>query len=172
MEVTVIGQAGSRSPWAKASMRFTLPATMPFIAAIQVASAKDTLRVRLLSIPHAKQAPSTTKAGKAPAKRASPGQLRTTAPVAMAAMPKAIRRLKLSLNTTQASNAVNTPSAFKSKAAPDAGMLFSPNINRTGPTIPPARIAPASQPASPRASRTGSACLIQRKSDSPMPEPR
>ena len=39
-------------------------------------------------------------------------------------------------------------------AHPDAGILASPSISNTGPSTPPARIAPASQGASPRARRT------------------
>jgi len=71
----------------------------------------------------------------------------------MASMPNAMRRSKFSLNANQASNAVNTPSAFSSNEAPDAGMPVSPNINSTGPMIPPAKIAPASQGHSPEARR-------------------
>jgi len=45
----------------------------PLIDAIQVAPVSDTLRVRLLSMPQAKQAPSTASAGQRPTNRAWPG---------------------------------------------------------------------------------------------------
>jgi len=51
------------APSENASTRFTTPADIPFTEAIQVASGSDTLRVRLLSIPQARQAPSTATAG-------------------------------------------------------------------------------------------------------------
>ncbi len=71
---------GTVDPRESAKARFTDPAARPFIDAIHVASARETLRVRLLSMPHAKQAPSMASAGHNPEKRASPGQLRTVAP--------------------------------------------------------------------------------------------
>ena len=172
MATAAVGQSGRRSPRKNASTRFTLPAAIPFTAAIHVASTRETLRVRLLSMPHAKQAPSIAKAGSAPANRASPGQLKTTAPAAIAAMPNAIRWSKFSLKTTQASNAVKTPSAFNSRAAPEAGMPVRPNIKRTGPTTPPERMAPANQPVSPRERWTGAARVSTRHSVRPIPEPR
>ncbi len=64
----------------KASARLTEPATSPFTEAIQVASVSDTLRVRLLSMPHAKHAPRIASAGQMPAKCASPDQLKHDSP--------------------------------------------------------------------------------------------
>src|SRR3546814_5845736 len=81
-------------------------------------------------MPHEKQSPSPANAGKVPEKRASPGQLSTSAPATIATMPSAIRRSKFSLKTNQANSAVNTPSAFSSKEAPDAGIPVSPSMSK------------------------------------------
>src|SRR3546814_15319958 len=94
MAPTRLGTAGSDAPTLNANVKFTTPATSPLTEAIQVASVRETLRVKLLSMPHAKQAPSTANAGQIPAKRASPGQLSTSAPATIATMPSAIRRSK------------------------------------------------------------------------------
>jgi hypothetical protein len=51
------GHRGRDAPRVKASAKLTEPATKPFTEATQVASARETLRVRLLSMPHAKHAP-------------------------------------------------------------------------------------------------------------------
>ena len=56
-----------------ASARFTGPATRPLTAASQVASCRATLRVRLLSMPHARHAPRIASVGQIPAKSACPG---------------------------------------------------------------------------------------------------
>src|SRR5690606_37028115 len=101
------GNGGTLTPIIKAKARFTEPATSPLTEAIHVASESDTLRVKLLSRPQAKHAPRMASAGHDPAKRASPGQLNTTAPATIATMPSAIRRSKFSLNTTHAKRAVN-----------------------------------------------------------------
>src|SRR5450759_1318149 len=155
-----------------ARIRLTEPDTRPFTEAIQVASVSDILRVRLLSTPQAKQAPRTASVGHSPANRASPGQLRTTAPATMAPMPSAMRRSKFSLKTNHASSAVNKASALSRSEAPDAGMPVSPIISSTGPTIPPAKIAPANQDSSFRGRRTAGASIRRRYSVSPTPEPR
>src|SRR3546814_17934537 len=75
MAPTRLGTAGSDAPTLNANVKFTTPATSPLTDAIQVASVRETLRVKLLSMPHAKQAPSTANAGQIPAKHASTGQL-------------------------------------------------------------------------------------------------
>jgi hypothetical protein len=124
--------------------RLTDPAASPFTIATQLASASDTLRVRLLSMPQDRQAPSTASAGQRLPNCASPGQLSTRAPATIASMPSAMRRSKFSLKTNQASSAVNTPSALSRSDAPEAGMPARPNISRTGPTPPPANTAPNS----------------------------
>ena len=54
-------RAGVR-PAASASTRLTAPATRPLIMAICTGSAADSLRVRLLSMPQARQAPAMSKA--------------------------------------------------------------------------------------------------------------
>src|SRR5665647_280795 len=104
----------------KASTRLTLPATSPLVDAIQVASLRDTRRVRLLSIAQARQAPSTARVGPTLARSALAGQLRTSAPTTMALMPSATRRSTFSRNKVQAISAVKTLSAFSISDAPDA----------------------------------------------------
>ena len=168
----MVAKDGNCAPNRKARAKLTPPAVNPFIEAIQVASAKDTLRVRLLSIPHARQAPKTARAGKAVENWASPGQLITIAPITMVIMPSATRGSKFSRNANHAKSAVNTPSAFSSKDAPDAGILVNPNIKRTGPTTPPANIAPRNQSHSLGFSFTIDELVTKRLKESPTPEPR
>jgi hypothetical protein len=153
-------------------VRLTDPAASPVTMATQFASASDTLRVRLLSMPQARQAPSTASAGSKLPNRASADQLSTRAPATIASMPSAMRRSKFSLKANQASSAVKTPSALSSSEAPEAGMPESPNISSTGPPIPPVSTAPISQGHSRAASRDDCAPLSARNSASPRPEPR
>ena len=135
---------GRVAPSANARIRLTGPAARPFTAASQVASLRAILRVRLLSRPQKRQAPRTAIAGHGLPSSAPFGMLSRTAPATIAIMPSAMRRSKFSRNTNQASSAVKTPSAFNRRDAPEAGMLESPTINRTGAIMPPLRIAPAS----------------------------
>lgn len=137
-----------------AKQRFTVPATIPLTEAIQAASTSDTLRVKLLSIPHAIQAPKIAIEGQALLKLALSGQLSTKVPTNIDSIPRAIRRSKLSLNTNHASRAVNTASALSKSEAPEAGMRKRPNIKSTGATTPPARIANPNQTASVRTKLT------------------
>ena len=67
---------------------------------------------------------------------------------------------------------VSTPSAFNKSEVPDAGMADSPIISSTGPIIPPATVAAASQRQSPRSRYTFGLRRIWRMSQRPMPEPR
>ena len=71
------------------------------------------------------------------------------APATIASMPSAMRRSKFSLKANQASADVSTASAFSSSEAPEAGIADSPTIRSTGPTMPPATMAPANQRHSP-----------------------
>ena len=128
-----------------ANTRLTAPDAKPLVEATQVASVSDTLRVRLLSTPHAKHAPSTASAGHNPENAAFFGQARIAAPATMAAMPSAMRRSKFSLKANQARRAVNTLSALSNSEAPEADMPLKPTMSSTGPIMPPDRIAPASQ---------------------------
>ena len=163
---------GSAAPIDSAMSRLIEPATRPFTIAIQLASDKDTFRVRLLSMPQAKQAPRIASDGQSASNRASPGQDKITAPATIASIPKAICRSKFSLNANQASKAVNTPSMLSSNAVADAVLPFSPIINSTGPTTPPDAIAPANQIRSDAARVTGAALMACRYKLSPIPEPR
>src|SRR5206468_8154386 len=128
----ILRSDGKRAPSRKASVRLTAPADKPLIEASHVASASDSLRVRLLSIAHARQAAKTASADQEAPKRASPGQLRMMAPATIATIPSAMRRSKFSRNANQARRAVNTLSALSSSDAPDAGIPASPNMSRTG----------------------------------------
>jgi len=85
---------------------------------------------------------------------------------------------KFSLNTNQASKAVNTASRFNKSEAEDTGVTRSPMSNRIGPKIPPARIALPSQGRSCRF-KPASIDLFadmerrnQSQLESPMPDPR
>src|SRR5260221_4654153 len=102
---------------------FVVPAMRPLAIAMKVASLSATLRVKLLSSPHAKQAPTTANAGSAAPKRASPGQLSTMAPATIKAMPSAMRRSEVSLDTNHASGAVEGPSALRMHEGPHDGIL-------------------------------------------------
>lgn len=169
---TARAAVGSGDPTHSASRRFTNPAQSPFTEATHVASLKDTRRVRLLSIAHPRHAPSIANAGHNLPKLGEVGQLIITAPDTMAAIPSATRRSKFSRNANHAISVVNTPSAFSSSDAPEAGMLLKPYRRRTGATSPPAAIAPASQGNSLLSSRTRGERRILRYAVSPIPEPR
>ena len=159
-------------PNASAITRLVAPAVRPFTIATNEASVSETLRVRLLSIAHARQAPSTASAGQTRPIEASPCQLSTSVPATISTMPNATRLSTFSRNTNQASSAVSTPSMFSSSEAVAAGIAASPVISSTGPSTPPASVAPASQPHSARVGRTGPACRTRRTSARPRPEPR
>jgi len=165
---------GHAAPKVSATARLLTPAVRPLTIAIQEASASATLRVRLLSSAQPRQAPNTAAAGQRLANSTRPvvGQLRITAPTAMASMPKAMRRSKDSLKTNQASKVVKTPSALSSNAAPEAGIAASPVISNTGAIIPPQTIAPPSQRHSPGAREPAAGRPSRRSSHRPIPEPR
>lgn len=140
----------------RASSKLAVPATNPLMDAIQVGSANDTLRVRLLSNPQARQAPSTASVGPvavgSDAATGLVGQVRTVAPARIASMPSATRLSKFSRKTNHASIAVKIASALSSSDAPDPAIRVSPTISSTGAITPPAATAAASQGHSPRAS--------------------
>src|SRR5665647_64621 len=165
-------KGGQVAPKANAKARLTEPATSPLTEAIHVASGDDTCRVRLLSTPQAKQAPSTANVGHNPSKIISPGQLKITAPATIAVIPKAIRQLKFSLKKNHASRAVNTLSAFNNNDALDAGIPVSPSISNTGPKIPPVNIAPANHGTSARDSLPAGAWINLRYNRSPTTAPK
>ena len=90
------------------------------------------------------QAPTIAIGPMSPDNVGVPDQDNAAAPLTRHAMPSAIRRSKLSWNTNQASNAVATPSSVNRSDAAAASVRDKPAINKIGPTIPPAMIAPAS----------------------------
>ena len=92
-------------------------------------------------------------------------------------MPKTTCRSALSRKTSQASDAVKTPSMFNKSEDVDAGVCCKPNIKSNAPAIAPDLIAPASQCQSLRTSdvSTELTCRKRRaisKSDMPTPEPK
>ena len=108
---------------------------------------------------------------------ARPGQ--NDVPATRQTIPSAIRLSKFSWNTNQASSAVATPSMVSSREADVASVRESPNISRTGPTMPPATIAPASHGISAEASDASAVApserarrRIRRKAATPMPAPQ
>src|SRR5450830_32321 len=172
MVAPMIGSCGKCAPASSASKRLVAPAARPLTAAIQVASLSETLRVRLLSRPQARQAPNTASVGQSCSGLVRSGQLRTTAPTTMASMPTAMRLSTFYLNANQASKAVNTPSALSSRDADADGMPVSPTISNTGASTPPQAMAPANHNRSARASVTPGARLRRRYRLRPRPEPR
>ena len=158
----ILASEGNVVPSKIANSRFAEPATRPFIEAIQVASASASLRVRLLSMAHARQAASIASAGQLPVKLRSFDQLNIKAPLTMKAMPKAMRRSKFSLKTNHAKIAVNTASVLSSRETPEAGIETKPHMSKTGARIPPAIMAPANHMFSTRFNLTGLARLIMR----------
>ena len=139
------GNAGTEAPSINASEVLTQPATSPLLPATNRASDADTLRVRLLSMAQAKQAPARAS-GPNPEAVASPvGHANTAPPATIRTMPSTMRRSVLSLNTSQASTAVSTASRFRKRDAVAAVVFARPTINRSGPSTPPNAIAPSSQ---------------------------
>ncbi len=146
------------------------------MAAICRGSAPLILRVRLLSIPQARQAPATSRPPHETPPIRPPFQVRTAAPVRIAKAPSSRRRSTFSRNTSQAMAMVARPSRLSSSAAVEAGVTARPSISRTGPTTPPATTAPASHGRSPV--RKGAWVALPRhrrartRPPSPTPEPR
>ena len=85
-------------------------------------------RVRLLSIPQARQAPAMPSAAQGTPVAVSPVQDSSTPPTVISAIPKAILRSKFYLNTNHASSAVRTPSRFRSREAEAAGVEARPSM--------------------------------------------
>src|SRR5262245_50067315 len=142
-------------------------------------SLSETLRVKLLSSAQARHAPTTDKGPTRLVKLGPRCHDRITAPATILAMPRAIRLSKFSRNTNQGTSAVNTTSILSSTDADEAGVLVRPNINSTGPTTPPVRIASPSQaaPFVPKGSllddrSTDPTRRQDHTTSRPMPEPR
>ena len=149
----ISGVFGIVVPITIASTTFTVPAISPFIPATCIGSAKETLRVRLLSIAQKKHAPQMHSAPHGTASSRCGSQESKTPPPRMAIIPVKIRRSKFSLKTNHASNAVSTPSRFRSNDAEEAEVTVRPNISRTGATMPPDRTAEPSHGRSGRPNR-------------------
>jgi len=126
-------------------MRLNGPAINPFSMAICSGSASDTLRVRLLSNPHATQALAMASGPTMLSKLGAPDHDSTAAPTTRLTMPTAIRRSKFSWKINHAISAVAAPSSVRRSEAAAASVRASPNISSSGPSTPPAPIAPASQ---------------------------
>ena len=167
---------GKCAPMMSASARFTVPAASPFTRAICSGSVALSLRVRLLSIPQAMQAP-TMASEPTPSPLGPPCHESRTAPVSIAAAP-AIRRLStFSRKITQAIAIVARPSTLSKSDAEDAGVFARPSIKRSGPRTPPETTTRASQGSScirSDASADGGPMLRRRRCRRvrPAPEPR
>src|SRR5258708_2298683 len=105
--------------------------------AIWTGSLSETLRVRLLSMAQARQAPAIASGPRRSARDRLACQESTTAPAAIAAMPRAIRRSKFSRKTNQATRTVATDSRLSKSEVEAALLRDKPIINRTGPTTRP-----------------------------------
>src|SRR5215471_12622263 len=128
----------------KPRMRLNGPAINPFNMAICNGSASETLRVRLLSSPHATQAPTIASGPTMLSKVGAPDHDNTAAPATRLAMPIAIRRSKFSWKMNHAIKAVAAPSTVRRSEAVAALVRARPNISRSGPRTPPTPIAAAS----------------------------
>src|ERR1043166_172338 len=116
---------GNDAPATKAMMRLTVPATKPLAAAICIGSPEETLRVRLLSMAHAKHAPVIRIGPQGMPTSGFPAHDKTTPPAMIAAIPKAMRRSKFSRQMNQAIVAVKTPSRLSSNDVDAAGVSRS-----------------------------------------------
>jgi hypothetical protein len=169
--------AGGRiAPASNAKLMFTVPATNPLTNAIWAGSAALSLRVRLLSIPQARQAPAI-----ATAPRPTPSgpfcQDSASAPSRIAAAPMRRRRSTFSRNAIHAISMVARPSRLSNSEADDAGVVLKPIIRSAGPIAPPVNTTNPSHGRSPRRSGassdvTPSARRTSKTADSPTPEPR
>src|SRR6516165_6654018 len=165
---------GQGAPSASASAMLVMPATRPLVPAMNSGSLAETLRVRLLSSAQHAQAPITDSA---PMRLVRPvpvvGHASTTPPATMSAMPSTMRRSAFSRNTIHARSAVSTASRFSSSEASAALVRVRPYISRTGPTTPPAMIAPRSHGRSAFERLAGSkpASRIKRTIQRPIPLP-
>ena len=174
----MVAPSGMVAPRVRPIVEFTTPATSPLIAAICTGSPADTFRVKLLSMPQARQAPAMANVPQAGSPVGLPAHDSTTPPAVMQAMPTAMRRSKFSRKTNQASSAVNTPSRFNSSEASAAGVVASPTIRSIGPNTPPKAIEPANHGASTRFNGASVASIPRTRqrtishADNPTPEPR
>ena len=167
---------GNATPRKRASAAFTVPATNPFIMAIKSGSEEESLRVRLLSIPHARHAPATRTAPEF-SRTPCPSHDRTTAPARIARAPRRSRRSTFSRNTSHAMLMVARPSRFKRSAADIAFVRTSPSMRSSGPIMPPKRTTAANHGTSvERSGASGAgkstAARPRRMIASPMPAPR
>jgi len=153
------------------------PAASPLRLAICIGSPADTIRVRLLSIAQARQAPATSSADPSSTILAAGFHARIIAPIAIDIMPIAIRVLTCSRNNDQARSAVKTPSRLSRSEDWTAVPAARPYVSSTGPMTPPKTMAPASQRRSSRLSgasgteRPRKRCPTRQR-PRPAPEPR
>jgi hypothetical protein len=120
------------------------------------ASAPETLRVRLLSSAHARQADATNKEPKIEVGAAAcDRQANRVPPATMARSPAMTRGLVASRKAIQARSAVNTVSRFNRSEAVAASRRRRPVINSTGAITPPTTVAATSHAQSERTSPIG-----------------
>ena len=168
---------GNFAPMAKARPMLTKPAVRPFHIAICDGSLPEILRVRLLSIPQARQAAAMRSALPEMAIPSSGGSESKMPPRMMSMKPVPTRMSTFSRKISHAIAAVATASRLSKRDAVLAWVLNSPNRRRVGPTTPPARVAPASHGRSAR-EREVSVRFVRdsartvRKTARPIPDPR
>ena len=167
--------SGSAKPASSANPQFTNPAINPFVEAMNVESAPETERVRLLSMAQHRQAAEMANGPTQPEALAlADGHDSTKPPATMDSMPNTTRRPAFSLKTTHASKAVNTASRFNKREAVAPLVWVRPNIRATGPRTPPKAMAPSSQGHSrrPRPDRFQPPSRNSRTRARPIPLPR
>ncbi len=140
----IVAFAGTTTPRSRAMHRFVLPAANPFIIAMRTGSAADSLRVRLLSMPQARQA-IAINIPPISSRTSCPCHDRATAPASMAAAPSRSRRSTFSRNTSHAMPMVASASRLSSNEPEEAVVWLRPSISSSGPAIPPNNTTAASQ---------------------------
>ena len=171
-DVRTVRTDGREIPITIAKPTFVTPATSPLMAAIWKGSDNDTLRVKLLSMAQHRQAPKIASGGQTDFTESNPDHESTTAPVIIAAIPRAIRLSKFSRKTNQARSAVRTPSALSRSEAVEAVVPDKPHMRRTGPATPPKATAPSIHGQSWRVSGAPFEPRRNLTSIRPRPEPR
>ena len=141
--------------------------------AIWTGSADDSLRVRLLSMPHATQAQAISAAPTSSA--AAPCHDGSAAPTRIAKAPISKRRSTFSRNTSHAMLIVARPLRFSNNEALAASVPDSRNIRNSGPSTPPDTTTAASHGTSARrsgASGAGNRKKRRERCTSARPSPR
>ena len=175
-EALTMAAAGMAAPLSTASPAFTVPAARPLIIAVSTGSAEDNFRVRLLSMPQARQAAAISTAPVSTS-MPRPRQERIAAPPRIAKAPSNSRRSTFSRKTSQAMPIVKRPSRLSSSEPEAASVRARPSISKSGPKTPPNTTTAASQGRSPARSGASGAGMPRAArpkctAASPIPAPR